>query len=413
MNRPRTALVVCIVSLVLVAPAAAQVDIDAELDDALSSDGEIQGRLSEQDALAGRQVELETTIDVLSLDAEEITAEIARLELEIRATESQLEAARADRLAALDAEVAAIEGAREAEADVAALTELVKDRAVAAFIQPHDEQELLGLTDAAAAKAPIRRVLLAAVAERDDAVLHELTAARAAVDDLRAEADAASHDAAALAQTTSELLVDLQGSTAEQELLKAELEARIAAYTDEVVALEAARAEVAALIAEREAQLRAQVERRARQAERCAAGFATDVDGTPLACGLATGTRPGSIGWPAIGPVTSEFGPRWGRMHEGIDIAADSGVPVVAAASGEAYFVGWISGYGNTVLVDHGGGMHTLYAHNSAFAVDAGAIVTAGQVISYVGSTGNSTGPHLHFEVQVDGVAQDPRLWLG
>ena len=82
MNRTRTALVVCIVSLALVAPAAAQIDVDAELDDAVSSDGEIQGRLFEQDTLAGRQAELETTIDVLSLDAEEITAEILALDAE-------------------------------------------------------------------------------------------------------------------------------------------------------------------------------------------------------------------------------------------------------------------------------------------------------------------------------------------
>jgi murein DD-endopeptidase MepM/ murein hydrolase activator NlpD len=120
----------------------------------------------------------------------------------------------------------------------------------------------------------------------------------------------------------------------------------------------------------------------------------------------------GILGWPVSGPVVSGFGMRSGRMHEGIDITCASGTPVRAAAAGTVIHVGWLGGYGNLVVVDHGGGLSTAYAHNSAFATSVGQSVAAGQVISYAGSTGNSSGPHVHFEVRVNGNAVDPLGYL-
>ena len=117
--------------------------------------------------------------------------------------------------------------------------------------------------------------------------------------------------------------------------------------------------------------------------------------------------------WPVSGPVTSYFGWRWGRMHEGIDIAVPTGTAVVAAASGQVVYAGWMGGYGNLVLIDHGGGLATAYGHNSGFAVGGGQSVGQGQVIAYAGSTGNSTGPHVHFEVRVNGSPVDPLGYLG
>jgi murein DD-endopeptidase MepM/ murein hydrolase activator NlpD len=99
-------------------------------------------------------------------------------------------------------------------------------------------------------------------------------------------------------------------------------------------------------------------------------------------------------------------------MHEGIDIGAPSGAPIWAAAAGVVSYAGSMSGYGNLILVDHGGGVATAYAHQSAFAVGVGTQVSAGQQIGYVGSTGNSTGPHLHFEVRIGGSPQNPRSYL-
>jgi murein DD-endopeptidase MepM/ murein hydrolase activator NlpD len=99
-------------------------------------------------------------------------------------------------------------------------------------------------------------------------------------------------------------------------------------------------------------------------------------------------------------------------MHEGIDIAAGLGTPIRAAAAGTVIHAGWLGGYGNLVVLDHGDGLATAYAHASAILVGVGQSVAQGQTLSLVGSTGNSTGPHLHFEVRVNGSAVDPLLYL-
>ena len=120
----------------------------------------------------------------------------------------------------------------------------------------------------------------------------------------------------------------------------------------------------------------------------------------------------GQLSWPVSGPVTSGFGSRWGRMHEGIDIAVGSGTPVHAAAAGTIIYAGWMEGYGNLVVIDHGNGLSTAYGHNSSLASAVGQSVSAGQVIAYSGSTGHSTGPHVHFEVRVNGAPVDPLGYL-
>jgi murein DD-endopeptidase MepM/ murein hydrolase activator NlpD len=125
--------------------------------------------------------------------------------------------------------------------------------------------------------------------------------------------------------------------------------------------------------------------------------------------------QPSSSGfiWPVSGPVTSPFGWRWGRMHEGIDIAVPYGTPVHAAAAGQVIYAGWMGGYGNLVVIDHGGGMATAYGHNTSIVVGVGSSVSQGQVVAYSGSTGHSTGPHVHFEVRVNGTPVDPMGYLG
>jgi len=120
----------------------------------------------------------------------------------------------------------------------------------------------------------------------------------------------------------------------------------------------------------------------------------------------------GGFMWPVQGPVTSPFGWRWGRMHEGIDIGAPAGAPVVASAAGTVIYAGELGGYGNLVVVDHGGGLATGYAHMSAIGVSSDQQVAQGEVVGLVGSTGHSTGPHLHFEVRVNGAPADPLGYL-
>ena len=116
--------------------------------------------------------------------------------------------------------------------------------------------------------------------------------------------------------------------------------------------------------------------------------------------------------WPVHGILTSEFGWRWGRLHAGIDIAVGNATPVVASASGTVIVAGWMGGYGNLVVIDHGNGVATAYGHNSTIAAGVGQYVAQGQLIAYSGNTGFSTGPHVHFEVRVGGVPVDPLGYL-
>jgi murein DD-endopeptidase MepM/ murein hydrolase activator NlpD len=156
-------------------------------------------------------------------------------------------------------------------------------------------------------------------------------------------------------------------------------------YLEEVAALEAQSAELAAAI--RNAQ----------------ASAGSTGSGAVSAAGFI---------WPVNGTVVSGYGWRWGRMHEGIDIAASTGTPIWSAAAGTVIYAGWLGGYGNLVVVDHGNGLATAYAHASSILVSVGQSVGQGETVSLVGSTGNSSGPHLHFEVRVNGSAVDPLLYL-
>jgi murein DD-endopeptidase MepM/ murein hydrolase activator NlpD len=122
----------------------------------------------------------------------------------------------------------------------------------------------------------------------------------------------------------------------------------------------------------------------------------------------------GSMIWPVDGPVVSGFGYRWGRMHEGIDIAAPAGTPIRAADAGTVVLVqsdAESGGYGNFSCLDHGGGLQTCYAHQSSFVVTSGS-VSQGDVIGYVGCTGHCYGDHLHFEVRISGAPTDPLGYL-
>jgi murein DD-endopeptidase MepM/ murein hydrolase activator NlpD len=123
----------------------------------------------------------------------------------------------------------------------------------------------------------------------------------------------------------------------------------------------------------------------------------------PASCPLA-------LAWPVTGPIGDPFGPRGNRFHAGIDIVADSGTPVAAAAGGHVTYAGWLAGgWGNLVVVAHADGVRTMYAHLSSIAVRVGERVGTGASLGGVGATGDATGPHLHFEVRLRGAAVDPR----
>lgn len=172
--------------------------------------------------------------------------------------------------------------------------------------------------------------------------------------------------------------------------------------------LNASSAQVSAMLKERQAARAA--------AAAAAAAAAQSSGGQGASDNWVQGT--GQLGWPVSGEITSPYGyrvhPIWGTTiyHSGIDIGVDEGTPVHAADGGVVVWSGWMGGYGYAVVIDHGNGLSTLYGHNSELAVDEGQSVAKGQVISYAGSTGNSTGPHVHFEVRVYGDPVDPMGYL-
>ena len=185
---------------------------------------------------------------------------------------------------------------------------------------------------------------------------------------------------------------------------------RLAAGRDDLAAVRSLKQSALAGSRETREEFLAEVEALAAQSASLAAAIRSAQTG---AGSTGTGSLSASgLIWPVDGPVTSGFGMRWGRMHEGIDIAVPTGTSVLASASGTVIHSGWLGGYGNLVVIDHGNGLATAYAHNSVPVVAAGQSVAQGETIALSGSTGHSSGPHVHFEVRVNGVAVDPLLYL-
>jgi murein DD-endopeptidase MepM/ murein hydrolase activator NlpD len=199
---------------------------------------------------------------------------------------------------------------------------------------------------------------------------------------------------------------EIAAREAELERTRVELEAREAeldaARDRKAAALDTVHSNVERLegdIGDLQGQIQAQIQ--------AASSTAT----APLPAGPIQGADGGWI-WPVSGPVSSPFGWRWGRMHEGIDIGVPSGTPIRAAKAGTTILAAYTGGYGNYTCLDHGGGLSSCYAHQSSYATSVGDQVGQGEVIGYIGCTGSCFGDHLHFEIRVNGAAVDPLGYL-
>ncbi|MGQ0520740.1 MAG: peptidoglycan DD-metalloendopeptidase family protein [Actinomycetota bacterium] len=367
--------------------------------------------------------ELRTLREEVSEASEQETSLLDRLD-RVQERRKGLDA----RVAGLDRQVASVEKeAREAEAAlevvqsefVRAQTQLavanealgrehrkLRARAVAAYIANPSSSaaEMLlqarDMRDIAATAGYLQTV----VEVQRDAV-RDYTERRDATDALRADVEVQKDVAKRQRDLVVNRLSDLEGLRAEQVAVRSQLAAdeaeqarlleevrrRKAEFESEIGALRAESTTVSALLQ----------------------GLRTGLEGAPAAA------RPGALSSPLPGsPVTSMFGSRLHpifatvRMHDGVDFAAVQGTPIRAAAGGTVVSAAVRGGYGNATIVNHGNGLATLYAHQSEMFVIAGSSVKAGQVIGAVGSTGFSTGPHLHFEVRVQGVPVDPLPYL-
>jgi len=339
-----------------------------------------------------RRQEVERQLGLARKSNAAVEAETARLDAAVTRQQAAAAAARqAEEAAAAQAEAAARRLA-EIEAKAAGTRAELARRAVAAYVHPRAGAELSVFGESSSlAEAAQRRTLMAVIQGRTADVIGELRAVREDQAVATEELDRARRSAAERAEAEAESTARLVAEQRAQRAAHDELARRIAGLQAENDALAAEAAALEARIRQRSA------------APQPSAG--------PAPARPASGAGWGFV-WPVDGVLTSAYGPRWGSFHAGIDIGAPGGAPIAAAAAGVVISAGWLGAYGNLVVIDHGGGVVTAYAHQSRIAVADGQRVGRGEVVGYVGSTGVSTGDHLHFEVRVGGSTRDPLGYL-
>jgi murein DD-endopeptidase MepM/ murein hydrolase activator NlpD len=304
-----------------------------------------------------------------------------------------LEAVTAAELAVQRQEQAVADARRQLEdlrAEAERRRDVVASRAVSLFTGSGAQPIELLLAAGDPAEAIRRSVYLDVLSRSDRRAVESIGITRVAVDAQRLRLVAEEESLQRALAEQQAILADVRELRNERALVVADTDQRLRQLEAQERHLEAESRQIAAL---------------ARRPSGSAASRSGGAQAAPVVSG-------GGWTWPARGPVTSEFGRRWGRMHEGIDIGAGSGSPVVAARAGRVSYAGTMGGYGRIVLIDHGGGVVTAYAHLSAISASAGSSVDAGQRIGSVGCSGSCTGPHLHFEVRVGGGARNPRGYL-
>jgi murein DD-endopeptidase MepM/ murein hydrolase activator NlpD len=361
-----------------------------------------------RDEARHKEEQVRHDLDLAQASETELEKHLARIAADLVDRQSDATAARADADQAAGSVVKITADIAALKVELAHRKDIFNRRAVVAYMagqgRPLDDLALAGellsmpsdLTDAARRTQIVRGVsqqdndAYAALVETQDKLAKDEVALTAARDRARKRAA----DAEVAVKAVAQLKKD-------QEAAKVELDRRIAELTSEADALAAEQSQLEDLIRQRQAALEA-----ARRA-RAAVG-----DGLSRLPSTGSGASPSGFIWPVQGVLTSGFGPRWGRMHTGIDIAAPAGTPIHAAKAGDVIYAGWINGYGNTVVVDHGDGIATLYGHQSRIGSSEGQQLNQGDVLGFVGSTGHSTGNHLHFEVRIDTKPVNPRPYL-
>jgi murein DD-endopeptidase MepM/ murein hydrolase activator NlpD len=379
-----------LVALLVAAPAAPAEDLQSKLEDK-------EAKLSH---VRERKGVLTTTISRYGARIEKLTSEVAALRSQEAAVRERLAAKQAE----LDGAVAELDVAKKHLAVVKARLKralvALRDRLVAMYetgtpdvlsliLQSDGYDELATRTEYLERIHGMDEAVVGRVRDLRNQVRNTVARLRSAKNRIEAARDAIAAEEQALADARR-AVQDRQSTLVSTRAERMKALEKISAAEEDLDG------DVAAIQGELAATL---------------AGFGS----APLPAGpIQPGNGSGLI-WPVDGPVVSPFGMRWGQMHEGIDIAVPEGTPIRAAASGSVILQQGESesgGYGNFTCLDHGGGLSTCYAHQSAFAVSSGQSVSQGDVIGYTGCTGHCFGPHLHFEVRVNGTPTDPLGYL-
>lgn len=358
---------------------------------------EANARRARQDAIAGELDVLRATDLELQAEANRLAGEISALEVSTSSAEADLAAAQ-ERIDTLGGELSS------ARAEFDQRQQVLERRLMQAYMYPRTDTLSAVFAADDLTEAERRRVFADNIAADDRRILAERQSAANELARLEVEVQASADALEARVAQQAADLESLRAARARADEVATALADRIDTFQAEADGLAASEADLMALISQRQAA-------------------ATTTTTTPPVTeppdpddpNPPTTTTPpapgGPLVWPTQGVLTSPYGWRWGTMHRGIDIGAPSGTPIYAAAGGTVFYAGWMGGYGNLILIDHGDGRVTAYAHQSSLAVSGGS-VGRGQLIGYVGSTGDSTGPHLHFELRLDGSAVDPLPYL-
>jgi len=410
---------------------------------------------AEREKAENRRQQVSSELNELEASDEQLKAELDRLAAQVKESEAHASEARADliqlehQLVDLDAQV------KTAQDEAVAARKAAAERAVDAYMRPDRESA----SQVLAARDPQQfgkiHLFVTHVAQYNYAVVHHREAAELQLKVRVAEVEGVRGRARELTASAENDVTEAARLRDRQVVVREALDNRIADLKHESSELAAQEATLTALIAQREAATAAAVPETVPPTTEApatttstaaptttttattrpgppASGVTTTVRPTTTTAAPTTTAKPGTtvtttpaptttrpagygkgiVAWPLSGPVTSGFGFRWGANHKGIDIGVPSGTPIHAAKAGVVFFSGEMSGYGNVILIDHGSGLVTLYAHQSKLIAPSGASVAVGETIGLVGSTGHSTGPHLHFEVRINGVAYDPLAYL-
>ncbi|MEA2685184.1 MAG: hypothetical protein QOE93_379, partial [Actinomycetota bacterium] len=343
----------------------------------------------QRDAAREKKAEVAAEIDTLKASNDDLESAVRALDAGVEVQSNQTESARRALQSAETGLDTAEARLATTEGRMADLRQRVAEAAIRAYVHPGGDALLEIVRAKDLGEASRRQVLLSSVVSSDRDALDQMRSTRQDQQFDKANLAKARQLAEDRRKAAADHLAELQEALNQQNRLKSALDTRIAEYTAEVDALSREEATLSALI-------------RTRQIE-----AETEVEGESSAGVSASG-----LVWPADGPITSGFGYRWGALHAGIDIGAGYGSPIWAAEAGTVILADYNGGYGNCVVIDHGGGFSTLYGHMSSIDVSEGQYVDGGEYLGDVGSTGNSTGPHLHFETRVGGEAENPMRYL-
>ncbi len=351
---------------------------------------------SQRDAARTQKAKLAAEVDTLKANNDELESAVRALDAGVAVQSNATEAAQRALKSAETGLSAAEEKLAATEKRMGDLKARASQAAVRAYVHPGGDPLLDIVRSKDLSEASRRQALLSSMVSNDRDVMDQMRSARQDQQFDKANLTNARAVAEERKKAAADKLVELQTARDQQGRLKSALDTRIHEYISEVDAL-----------SREEATLTALLQSRAAAAAATSANDEGDGDS-----GGGGGVSSSGLSWPTSGPVTSGFGYRWGRLHAGIDIAPGYGTPVKAAKGGTVIMAGTNGGYGNCVIIDHGGGLTTLYGHMSKLTVGDGESVKQGEQVGNVGSTGSSTGPHLHFETRMGGSPQNPMRFL-